>query len=253
MARIKLVRLTKRFGDVVAADNVNIEVTDKEFLVIVGPSGCGKTTLLRLIAGLEKPDAGEIYFDGELMNEVRVEKRGVHMIFQHFALWPHMKVSGEKDWSNISFAMKVRRWLPWDIARRTKEITQKVGVEPELFGRKPTELSAGQQQRVALSRALVVPPRVLLMDEPMANLDAPSRVKVRQEILHLHRDMGTTTIYVTHNMADALFLADRIAVMNDGSFVQVAAPQELWNYPANDFVRDFIKAYQPPSRFEMTR
>lgn len=242
MIEVRLEAVNKRFGDVVAVSNVTLKVGKGEFLVLVGPSGCGKTTLLRLIAGLEDLDSGHIYLGDVWANEVPVGKRNVQMIFQSYALWPHLKVMDEKGYSNISFPLKVRKWVQERIVNRTDEITRRVGLGRELFSRRPNELSAGQQQRVALSRAITTSPQVFLMDEPMANLDPPSRVRVRQEIKQLHRELGTTTILVTHIMADAFAMGDRIALMRDGRLVQVGTAEELHQHPADEFVSDFLRS-----------
>ncbi|MDP2744340.1 MAG: ABC transporter ATP-binding protein [Dehalococcoidia bacterium] len=254
MNQIVLDRVTKRFGKVVAVNNLSLEVRDREFLVIVGPSGCGKTTTLRLIAGLEDPDTGEVYIGGERVNDVDVSKRGVHMVFPSFALWPHMRVMDEKGYSNLSFPLKVRQWMGDRIKSRMLEVSQKVGIEESLFKRKPSQLSEGQKQKVAIGRAIVVVPRVLLMDDPMTNIDPPSRLQVREEILKVHRQVNTTTIYVTHNMADAMALADRIAVMRDGAVVQVGTPEEIYHQPLDSFVSGFVRSYEAalPTRWRKT-
>ncbi len=240
MPRVLLEVLTKRFGSVLAVNNLSLDIRDREFLVIVGPSGCGKTTTLRLIAGLEEPDSGNIYIDDVLVNDVRVGKRGVQMIFENYALWPHMKVLDEKDYANLNFALKIRRWLDRDIRGRVADVTQKLGIDSRLFTRKPDELSHGERQRIAIGRAIMIPPKVFLMDNPMTNLDPPSTVRVRKEILRVHQELRTTTVYVTHNMAHAMAMADRIAVMKDGSLVQVGTPENLYEHPLDDFVADFI-------------
>jgi ABC-type sugar transport system ATPase subunit len=211
-------------------------------LIIVGPSGCGKTTLLRLIAGLETQDSGHIYLDDVLIDDVPPGKRGVQMIFQSYALWPHMKVLDERRYSNISFALKLRNWSLEDIAVRLSDITRRVGLQSELFSRKPGELSAGQKQRVALARAMTTSPRVFLLDEPLSNLDPPSRVRVRQEIKQWHTKLGSTSMYVTHNMADAIAIADRVAIMRDGRLVQVGTVRELLENPVDEFVRDYLRS-----------
>lgn len=259
MAKAEFRGVTKSFGKppkrkkdpqpVLAVNNLFLIVPDKEFLVIVGPSGCGKTTTLRLLAGLEKPDSGHILIDDEIVDDVPAGKRGVQMVFQNYALWPHMKVFDEKDLTNMSYALRIRNWLPQNIVRRVDEVSKKVGLETQLFNRKPHQLSEGQKQRVAIGRSIVLTPKILLMDEPVTNLDPPSRVKMRKEIRELHDGVGLTTVYVTHNMADALAMADRIAVMRDGSFIQVATPRELWDHPANEFVADFLTAYSAGQRF----
>lgn len=261
MARVEFRGVTKVFGKssgkknakelppVVAVNNLSFIVEDKEFMVIVGPSGCGKTTTLRMLAGLEKQDSGHILLDNEIVDDVPVGKRNVQMVFQNYALWPHMKVFNEKDLTNISFALKIRNWLPQNIIRQAQVVSQKVGLESQWFNRKPHELSEGQKQRVAIGRSIILTPKVLLLDEPVTNLDPPARVKMRNEIRKLHDDTGMTIIYVTHNMSDAMAMADRIAVMKDGSFIQLATPQELWEHPANEFVKDFIEAYSMARRF----
>lgn len=261
MARIEFREVTKFFGNssgkkkvkepppVVAVNNLSFVVEDKEFLVIVGPSGCGKTTTLRLAAGLEQQDSGHILLDNEIVDDIPVGKRGVQMVFQNYALWPHMKVFNEKDLTNISFALKIRNWLPEKILQQAQAVSKKVGLENQWFNRKPQELSEGQKQRVAIGRSIILTPKVLLLDEPVTNLDPPARLKMRKEIRQLHDDTGMTIIYVTHNMADAMAMADRIAVMKDGSFVQLATPEQLWEHPANEFVKDFLEAYSTAHRF----
>lgn len=243
MAKVRLEELTKRFGNVLAVNNLSLDIRDREFLVLVGPSGCGKTTTLRLIAGLEQPDKGNIYIDDELMNEVEVGRRGVQMIFQNYALWPHMKVMDEKKYANINFALKIRNWLDNEIKGRVEDVTRRIGIESKLFTRKPEELSEGQKQKVAIGRAIVIPPKIFLMDDPMTNIDPPSRIGLREEILKVHKQLRTTTVYVTHNMADAMAMADRIAVMKEGSILQVDTPEELYYHPKDNFVADFIRSY----------
>jgi multiple sugar transport system ATP-binding protein len=246
MTRVQLKEVTKRFRRgrevVTAVSDFSLTAESGEFLVIVGPSGCGKTTLLRLIAGLEKQDSGHIYLDDVLVDDVPVGKRGVQMIFQSYALWPHMKVLDERRYSNISFALKIRKWSLEDIAVRLGDVTRRVGLESKLFSCKPDQISAGQKQRVALARAITTSPKVFLMDEPITNLDPPSRVKVRQEIKQWHTGIAATTLYVTHNMTDASVMADRIAIMRDGQLVQVGTVQELIENPADEFVRDYLRS-----------
>jgi multiple sugar transport system ATP-binding protein len=239
---VRLEALNKKFNEVTAISNFTLKVQPGEFMVLVGPSGCGKTTLLRLIAGLEQLDSGHIYLGDVWANDVPVGKRNVQMILQNYALWPHMKVLDEKGYSNISFPLKVRKWVSEQIVNRAQEITRRVGLGEELYSRKPGELSAGQQQRVALSRAITTSPQVFLMDEPMANLDPPSRVSVRKEIKRLHQELATTTILVTHIIADAFAMADRIAIMRDGRLVQVGTVENLRNYPVDPFVTDFLES-----------
>ncbi len=243
MPEIRLERLTKRFGHVLAVDNLSLEIKDMEFFVVVGPSGCGKTTTLRLIAGLEEPDSGNIYFDNNLMNKVKVSERHVQMIFHNYALWPHMQVMSEREYSNLNFALKIRKWLGRDIKDRAEEVTSKIGIENQLLSRKPDELSDGQKQKVAIGRAIVIPPKVFLMDDPMTNIDPPSRLRIREEILKFHKQLRTTTVYVTHNMADAMAMADRIAVMREGRLLQVDTAKELYYHPLDQFVANFIRSY----------
>jgi multiple sugar transport system ATP-binding protein len=244
MTSLSLRRLTKKFGNVTAVDQANLDVNAGEFLVIVGESGCGKTTTLRLIAGLETPDSGTIFIGGAAVNDVPVGRRGVQMIFQNFALWPHMKVFDEKRYSNLSLPLKVRKWSSDKIAEFLRPLAWKIGIEESFFKRKPTELSGGQQQRVALGRAMVTSPKIMLMDEPLSNIDPPNRLKMRQEILAFHKENRLTTLYVTHNLADGMALADRIAVMHDGRFEQADTPEYLLCYPATEYVADFFKAEQ---------
>jgi ABC-type sugar transport system ATPase subunit len=210
--------------------------------VILGESGCGKTTLLRLIAGLETPDSGTIYIGGVPVNDVPVGRRGVQMIFQNYALWPHMKILDDKNYSNLSFPLKIRKWSKQKIGEFLRPLTQRLGIEESFFTRKPQELSAGQQQRVALGRAMTTEPRVVLMDEPLSNLDPSNRVKMREEILKFHRERRLTTVFVTHNLPDALALGDRIAVMRAGRFEQVDRADVLMRQPANEYVADFFRA-----------
>jgi multiple sugar transport system ATP-binding protein len=237
---VRLEGITKRFGKVVAIDNVTLRVTAGEFMVLVGPSGCGKTTLLRMIAGLEEPDEGDIFIDDEWVNRTQVGRRNVQMIFQNYALWPHMRVLDERGYSNITFPLKVRGWSREQIAERVRDVARRVGLSSELFDRKPDTLSGGERQRVALARAMTPSPRVFLMDEPMSSLDPPARVKMRYEVRRIHDELGATTIFVTHNMSDAYVLADRIALMRDGQIVQVGTAQSLRQHPKDEFVREYM-------------
>ncbi len=252
MNQVVLDKVSKSFGKIVAVSNLSLEVRDKEFLVIVGPSGCGKTTALRLIAGLETPDSGNIFISGERVNDIETHKRGVQMVFPSFALWPHMRVLDDKSYSNLGFPLKIRKWTDAHIKNRVLEVSHSIGIEEKLFKRKPDQLSEGQKQKVAIGRAVVVVPRVFLMDDPMTNIDPPSRLRVREEILKVHRQVRTTTIYVTHNMADAMALADRIAVMKDGRVVQVGTPDEVFYQPVDGFVGSFVRSYEAavPPRFK---
>jgi multiple sugar transport system ATP-binding protein len=241
---LSLRALTKRFGSVTAVNQANLDVNNGEFLVIVGESGCGKTTTLRLIAGLERPDGGTIFIGGVPVNEVPVGRRGVQMIFQNYALWPHMKVFDERGYTNLTLPLKIRKWSREKISEFLRPLARRVGIEEKFFQRKPTELSGGEQQRVAVGRALATSPRIMLMDEPLSNIDPPNRLKMRGEIMKFHQEHGLTTIYVTHNLADGVALADRIAVMKDGRFEQIDTAENLMRQPSTDYVADFFRAEQ---------
>jgi len=242
MISLEVRDLTKHFGSIVAVDHANLSANDGELLVIIGASGCGKTTLLRLIAGLEDPDSGTIYVGGVPVNDLGAGKRGVQMIFQNYALWPHMKIFDERKFTNLTFPLKIRKWSREKIREGIRQITQSLGIEESFFSRRPQELSSGQQQRVALGRAMTTTPRILLMDEPLSNLDPPSRIKMRNEILRFHRDNRLTTLYVTHDLSDALALGDRIGLMRDGRFEQIASTEALIQRPANQYVADYFRA-----------
>lgn len=244
MVSLSLRGVTKRFGSVTAVNAANIDVQSGEFLVIVGESGCGKTTTLRLIAGLESVDDGTIFIGGVPVNDVPVGRRNVQMIFQNFALWPHMRVFDEKSYTNLSLPLKVRRWTADRIGEFLRPIAKRVGIEDNQFQRKPSELSGGQQQRVALGRAMATSPQILLMDEPLSNIDPPNRLRMRNEIKKFHEEHKLTTLYVTHNLADGVALADRIAVMREGKFEQVNTAENLMKQPSTDYVADFFKADQ---------
>ncbi len=242
MARVLLRNVVKRFGKVVAVDHVNLEVRDGEFMVLLGPSGCGKSTTLRLIAGLENPDKGEIWIGDRLVNEVDPTERNVAMVFQSYALYPHMTV-----YQNIEFPLKMARVPKHERHRRVVEVARFLGIS-DLLNRYPRQLSGGQQQRVALARAIVREPQVFLLDEPLSNLDAKLRIKMRFELRKLlHDELGVTTIYVTHDQVEAMTMADRIAVMNKGRIQQVGTPREVFEKPANMFVAGFIGV--PPMNF----
>ncbi|TMA84823.1 MAG: ABC transporter ATP-binding protein [Deltaproteobacteria bacterium] len=242
MVSLSLRKLTKRFGSVIAVDQASLDVEAGEFLVIVGESGCGKTTTLRLIAGLEQPDSGTIFIGGAPVNDVPVGRRSVQMIFQNYALWPHMRVFDDQRYSNLSLPLKVRKWSSDKIAEFLRPLAWKIGIEESFFKRKPSELSGGQQQRVALGRAMVTSPNIMLMDEPLSNIDPPNRLKMRQEILAFHKEHKLTTLYVTHNLADGIALADRIAVMHEGRFEQADTAENLMRSPSTEYVADFFKA-----------
>ena len=234
MAGIRFDHLVKKFGAVVAVDEVTLDVDDKEFLVLVGPSGCGKTTLLRLIAGLEDATSGDIYIGDRLVNNVTPKGRDIAMVFQSYALYPHKSV-----YDNLAFGLRLRKTPKEEINRRVASAAARLGIE-ELMERKPRQLSGGQRQRVALGRAIVREPQVFLMDEPLSNLDAKLRVQTRREIIKLHRSLETTFIYVTHDQLEAMTMGTRIAIMNEGVLQQVGPPQEVYSSPANIFVAGFI-------------
>src|SRR5690349_5692241 len=234
MAAVTLEHVVKRFGDVVAVRDVSIEILDKEFLVLVGPSGCGKSTILRMIAGLEEMTDGNIYIGERRVNDTPPKDRDIAMVFQNYALYPHMSV-----YENMAFALKLRHVKKEEIQQRVKRAAATLGIE-EYLQRKPRELSGGQRQRVALGRALVREPQVFLLDEPLSNLDAKLRVQTRAEITRLHQQTGTTFVYVTHDQVEAMTMGDRIAVLNAGVIQQLGTPDELYNQPANLFVAGFI-------------
>ncbi|MDD7413473.1 MAG: sn-glycerol-3-phosphate ABC transporter ATP-binding protein UgpC [bacterium] len=235
MASLSLRNIYKVYpGDVVAVSDFNLEIEDKEFVVLVGPSGCGKSTTLRMVAGLEDISSGELYIDGKLVNHIPPKDRDIAMVFQSYALYPHMTV-----YNNMAFGLKLRKMPKADIDRRVKEAAQILGIEA-LLNRKPAALSGGQRQRVALGRAIVREPKVFLMDEPLSNLDAKLRVQMRTEITKLHKRLQTTFIYVTHDQTEAMTMGSRIVVMKDGFMQQQDTPQNLYDYPANLFVACFI-------------
>jgi multiple sugar transport system ATP-binding protein len=234
MAGVTFDHVYKQFGDVVAVNDLSIEVADKEFLVFVGPSGCGKTTSLRLLAGLEEITSGNIYIGDNLVNDVAPKDRNIAMVFQSYALYPHMSV-----YDNMAFGLKLRKTPKGEIDSRVHEAAGILGIQ-ELLDRKPKALSGGQRQRVALGRAIVREPAVFLMDEPLSNLDAKLRVATRAELSKLHQRLETTFIYVTHDQMEAMTMGTRIVVMRDGILQQVDTPQSLYNFPGNVFVAGFI-------------
>lgn len=234
MAQVVLKDLTKMFKNVTAVNKVNIEIKDKEFLVLVGPSGCGKTTVLRMIAGLEEATDGQILIGDRVVNDVSPKDRDIAMVFQNYALYPHMTV-----YDNMAFGLKLRKVPKPEIQRRVNEAAELLGLH-EYLQRRPKQLSGGQRQRVALGRAIVREPKVFLMDEPLSNLDAKLRVQTRAELTKLHRRLGITTVYVTHDQVEAMTMGDRIAVMKDGVLQQLDTPLHLYNSPANKFVAGFI-------------
>ena len=235
MAEVVLKNVRKVYDkDVVAVDTASIEIKDKEFVVLVGPSGCGKSTTLRMIAGLEEITDGEIYIDGNLVNDIPPKDRDIAMVFQNYALYPHMTV-----YQNMAFGLKLRKYPKNEIDERVTEAADILGIE-ELLERKPKALSGGQRQRVAVGRAIVRKPKVFLFDEPLSNLDAKLRVQMRTEISKLHSRLEATMIYVTHDQMEAMTMGDRIVVMRDGLINQVDSPLTLYNKPVNQFVAGFI-------------
>jgi multiple sugar transport system ATP-binding protein len=234
LARVNIKGLTKRFGSVVAVNDMDIEIADREFLVLLGPSGAGKTTTLRCVAGLEKPEAGQVMFDDREMNGVTPALRDVAFVFQSYALYPRKTV-----FQNIASPLIARHVAKADIDTAVRQVAAKLHIE-RLLGRRPAQLSGGEQQRVALCRAMVRSPRVFLMDEPLTNLDFKLRVEMRTELKHLHADLETTFFYVTNDQLEALSLADRIAVLNKGVLQQVDTPENIYEHPINRFVASFI-------------
>jgi multiple sugar transport system ATP-binding protein len=234
MARILCQQLTKRYGTVTAVDRLDLEIKDREFMVLLGPSGCGKTTTLNMIAGLEEPSDGNVFFDDEVVNFMPPHRREVAMVFQSYALYPQKTV-----YENIAFGLRLRRTPATEIDRLVKDAAGQLEIG-HLLDRRPSQLSGGQRQRVALGRALVRKPRVFLMDEPLSNLDAALRVTMRTLIKKLHLTMGTTFVYVTHDQAEAMALGDRIVVMSHGRIAQIGTPRQVYFRPADRFVADFI-------------
>ncbi len=234
MADVRLVRISKRFGSTLAVDDVSLEVADGSFTTLLGPSGCGKTTTLRMIAGFYAPDEGDILIGGERVNDLPPYRRQTAMVFQEYALFPHMTV-----FENVAYGLRMRGVEPVEARRRVSDALDLVGLV-RVTDTFPSRLSGGQQQRVALARALVVRPQVLLLDEPLSNLDAKLRVRVRTEIRLLQQRLGITAVYVTHDQEEALAVSDRVAVMNRGRIQQVASPLEIYHRPQNRFVADFV-------------
>ncbi len=234
MATVETREIRKHFGDVHAVDGVDLSTKEGEFLVLLGPSGCGKTTLLRMVAGLERPTAGEILIGGQVVNELPPRARGVAMVFQSYALYPHMSV-----FNNIAFPLRAQGLPRASIQRKVEWAASLFGIEA-LLHRKPRELSGGERQRVALARAVVREPRVFLLDEPLSNLDAKLRASARDELQQFQRRIGTTTIYVTHDQIEAMGLGDRIAVMQGGRVRQIGTPSEVYDEPADTFVAGFL-------------
>jgi len=235
MAKIEISDVTKVYpGKVLAVKNANLVIEDNEFLVLVGPSGCGKTTILRMIAGLEDITEGTISIDGNIVNDVPPKDRNIAMVFQNYALYPHMTV-----FDNMAFSLQLRKYPNREIKSRVEEVAKILGISHQLY-KKPSQISGGERQRVALGRAIVRNPKVFLFDEPLSNLDAKLRVEMRAELKALHNRLKTTMIYVTHDQLEAMTLGDRVAVLKDGEIQQVATPINLFNYPLNKFVAGFI-------------
>ena len=234
MAKVELKNLTKKYGDVVAVQNMDLTIPHNEFLVLVGPSGCGKSTTLRMIAGLEEISGGEIFIGDQKVNEKDPKDRNVSMVFQNYALYPHMTVE-----ENLGFSLKIAKVNPDEIEAKVKDAVNILGLE-DLRKRKPSQLSGGQRQRVAMGRAIVRRPDAFLFDEPLSNLDAKLRTQMRTEIKKLHQKLKTTVIYVTHDQVEAMTLADRIIIMKDGFIEQIGSPIEVFNNPVNVFVATFI-------------
>lgn len=242
MATVKLIHLTKRFGKkVVAVKDLSLEVNDKEFLVLLGPSGCGKTTTMRMIAGLEEVTDGTILIDDLDVTDIPPRKRNVSMVFQNYAVWPHMTV-----YENIAYPLKLKKMSKSEIERIVQDVADLTSIS-ELLQRYPSQLSGGQRQRVAVARAIAVEPKVFLMDEPLSNLDAKLRVAMRTELKTIHAKAAATTIFVTHDQSEAMSMADRIVIMRDGEIEQIGTPDDVYNRSANIFVADFIG--MPPTNF----
>ena len=245
MAGVSLQSLTKSYGAVEVVHQIDLEVAEQEFVVLVGPSGCGKSTTLRMIAGLEEISGGELQIDGRIVNRVAPKDRDVAMVFQNYALYPHLNVA-----DNIAFGLRIRRESKDAIAASVKEVGGILGLT-EYLERRPADLSGGQRQRVAMGRAIVRRPKVFLFDEPLSNLDAKLRTQMRAEIKRLHKRLGATSIYVTHDQVEAMTLADRIVVMRDGNIEQIGTPMELFLNPANTFVASFLGS--PPMNLVKAR
>jgi multiple sugar transport system ATP-binding protein len=242
MATLKMQNVTKQFGrNVIAVKDFNLEVEEKEFLVLLGPSGCGKTTAMRMVAGLEEVTAGRIFIGDREVTDLPPRQRNVSMIFQNYAVWPHMSV-----YENIAFALKLKNLPKDEIDRIVKEAAGLANIEM-LLERLPAQLSGGQQQRVAVSRAIAVNPDIFLMDEPLSNLDAKLRVSMRTELKAIHDKAGSTTVFVTHDQSEAMSMADRIVIMKDGEVIQVGSPDDVYHRSASIFVADFIGT--PPTNF----
>lgn len=242
MAKVEIRNLSKSFGqDVKAVDNISLSVEENEFLVVLGPSGGGKSTLLRLIAGLEKEDSGEIFIEGRLVNNIPAKDRNISMVFQNYALYPHMNVH-----KNLSFALRLQRLPRWEVNRRVSEVAEMLGLS-HMLRRKPQALSGGEKQRVALGRAIIRRPKVFLFDEPLSNLDPPLRLQLRAEISKLYKALSATIIYVTHDQVEAMNLGTKIAIMNNGRIHQIGTAHDIYFSPEDKFVAGFIGS--PPMNF----
>ncbi|MCW4048349.1 MAG: ABC transporter ATP-binding protein [Candidatus Bathyarchaeota archaeon] len=234
MVNVRLINVTKRFGDVIAADDVTLDIKDGEFFTFLGPSGCGKTTTMRIVAGLEFPNEGKVFYDDKDVTQLPSFERNTGMVFQNYALWPHMTVK-----ENVAYGLNVRKVPKDEVNKKVQEILELVKLGG-LGDRFPNQLSGGQQQRVALARVLAINPDILLLDEPLSNLDAKLRVEMREEIKEIQHRLGITTIYVTHDQEEAMAVSDRVAIQNYGRIRQVGTPQEIYNKPTDLFIATFI-------------
>jgi ABC-type sugar transport system ATPase subunit len=244
MKKVTLSGVNKSLGAEKVIKNVNLEIKSGEFFVVVGPTGCGKTTLLKLIAGLIKPDEGEIYLDDEPINDLSPSERKVRMVFEDHALYPHLKVYSGKAYSNLNFPLKIMKMSLKKIENHVMRIVARLGISEKLFDRRPGELSEGQKQQVALGRAIAVPPEVILFDEPLRDMDPQTRKKARDEVLRIHDDFNSTSIYVTHDLAEGFSIGERVAIMRQGGFVQVGTPEDILANPADEFVASFTESYR---------
>ncbi len=234
-AHLRLDNVTKKFERVIAVDHISLDIPRGTFTTLLGPSGCGKTTLLRMIAGFYEPDEGGIYIEDQRVDQMPPHRRGTAMVFQDYALWPHMTV-----FDNIAYGLRMQNVKKDEVIRRVNDTMALVEMRPDLLERRPSQLSGGQQQRVAVARALITQPKVLLLDEPLSNLDAKVRQRLRVEIRRLQRRIGITTVYVTHDQEEALSMSDMVVVMNQGRVMQIGVPEEIYRHPANAFVADFL-------------
>ena len=241
MTYVRIDELTKRFRDVVAVDRLTLEIPSGQLLAVVGPTGCGKTTLLKMIAGLVEPTDGSILFDGDPIDRVPAAERRVRMVFQDYALYPHLKVFSDRRASNLGFPLYLRRAKPERLRQVIGDVARRVGISERLFRRRPKQLSEGEKQRVAFGRAVALPPRLLLLDEPFSNLDPISRGTARRDLRARHEEDRVTMVFVSHNLDDAFALADRVAVMDEGRLVQVGNADDIRNRPATDLVRALVE------------